>query len=102
MFADDFARILEKMHVRDDLVQNIIVSSEENYKISNIVDIIVDKFKFTGQVVYTKEKGAGVFKKPTCNKIFRSYFPDFKFTSIQDGLSENIDYFINNINKVRK
>jgi GDP-L-fucose synthase len=101
MFADDFARILEKIHIRNDLPQNIIVSPEENYKISNIVDIIVSKFKFTGQIVYTKEKGAGVFKKPTCNKIFRTYFPDFKFTSIEDGLLQNIDYFLNNINTVR-
>lgn len=102
MYADDFAKIIESMHNQENLPQNIIVSPEENYKISDIVDIIIQEFNYKGQVVYTKEKGAGVFKKPTNNKLFRNILPDFKFTSIQTGLSKNIKYFIDNYNTIRK
>lgn len=102
MYALDFAKILEMLYLRDDMPQNIIISPEDNYKISEIVDIIVDILNFKGQVKYSKEKGAGVFKKPTNNKIFRHFFPDFKFTKIQDGLYDTVNYFIENYEDVRK
>ena len=101
MFANDFAEILQKIHTHDDLPQNIIVSNEKNYKISDIVNTIVDIFKFTGNIVYTKDKGAGVFKKPTSNTIFRQHFPNFKFTELKQGLETTIEYFINNLDKVK-
>ena len=101
MFANDFAEILQKIHTHDDLPQNIIVSNEKNYKISDIVNTIVDIFKFTGNIVYTKDKGAGVFKKPTSNTIFRQHFPNFKFTELRQGLGTTIEYFMNNLDKVK-
>ena len=102
MFASDFARIIEIMHEYNNLPQNIIVSPEENYKISEIVDIICRILNFNGDVIYTKQIGSGVFKKPTSNKIFRQFFPNFKFTPIEQGLSETIEYFIKNYETVRK
>jgi hypothetical protein len=41
-------------------------------------------------------------KKNSCNDIFKSNFPDFKFTSLEDGLSKNVEYFINNYRSLRK
>jgi GDP-L-fucose synthase len=102
MYADDFAKIITDIHDKENIPQNIIISPEENYKISDIVDIIVKRFDFKGEVVYTKEKSSGVFKKPTDNKIFRNIFPNFEFTTIQTGLSKNIKYFIENYKSIRK
>ena len=102
IYANDFARILEKIHGKKNLPQNIIVSPEENYKISEIVEIIIKEFEFRGKVIYAKENGAGVFKKPTNNKVFRSIIPNFKFTPIEVGLSQSIKYFIKNFKNIRK
>ena len=32
------------------------------------------------------------------NELFKSYFPNFKFTSIEDGVKETINYFMENEN----
>ena len=57
---------------------------------------------FDGEVVWNDSKPDGQFRKPTDNSKLLSYLPDFKFTPIEDGLKETIEWFVNNYNKVRK
>jgi GDP-L-fucose synthase len=102
MYSLDFAFIIKRIHTFDNFYGNMIISPEENYKISDVVNLIAIIMDFKGNIVYLKEKSSGVFKKPTSNKLFREHFPDFKFTPIEQGLSETIDYFIKNYDSVRK
>jgi GDP-L-fucose synthase len=102
MYSSDFASLIKKIHTYDNFYGNMIISPEENYKITDIVNLIANIMGFRGNILYLKEKGSGVFKKPTSNMLFRKHFPDFKFTPIEQGLTETIEYFIKNYDNVRK
>ena len=84
------------------ITETMIVSPGTTYTIDEIVNYIVRIMDFKGSVFFDKSKPEGIMKKNSCNDIFRSHFPDFKFTSLEDGLSKNIEYFIKNYGYLRK
>jgi len=83
-------------------VEPIIVSSTDPIKIKDVVGLIVEYMNFKGNVVWDKDKPDGQYRKPSSIKKFRSYLPDFKFTSIEDGLKETIEWFYENYENIRK
>lgn len=80
----------------------IILSTSEEISIKDVVDIIVKYMNFKGNVVFDVSKPDGQFRKPSDNSKLMSYLPDFKFTPIEKGLKETIDWFENNYKNVRK
>ena len=83
-------------------VEPIIVSSTDPIKIKDVVGLIVEYMNFKGNVVWDRDKPDGQYRKPSSIKKFRSYLPDFKFTSIEDGLKETIEWFYENYENIRK
>jgi GDP-L-fucose synthase len=104
MYTDDMASVLKKIHV--DQMENIsplmIVSPGYVCTIAEVVDVIVKHIGFTGKVVFDSTKSEGILRKNTDNSLFRKHFPDFKFTDLNTGLAETIEYFVKNYETVRK
>ena len=57
---------------------------------------------FDGKVIWEDDKPDGQFRKPSDNSKLLSYLPDFKFTPIEEGLKETIEWFNKNYNNCRK
>ena len=70
--------------------------------IGYMVDLIVENMNFKGNVVFDKDKPEGQFRKPSDNSKLKSYLPDFKFTSIEVGIKNTVEWFIENYEKARK
>ena len=54
------------------------------------------------EIKYDLTKPDGQFRKPSDNTKLFSYLPNFKFTSVEDGLKETVDWFIKNYKNIRK
>jgi len=67
-----------------------------------LVLAIADHFKFKGKIVFDSSKPDGQFRKPSDNSVIKKMYPDFKFTSLEEGLEKSIDWFIENYEKARK
>ena len=80
----------------------IILSTSEEISIREIVEIIVDLMNFKGKVIFDSTKPDGQFRKPSDNSKLKSYLPNFKFTSIYEGLLKTINFFESNYAQVRK
>ena len=80
----------------------IILSTSEEVSIKDVVCLIVKHMDFTGDVVWQDDKPDGQFRKPSDNSKLLSYLPDFKFTSLDNGLKETIDWFVKNYESCRK
>jgi GDP-L-fucose synthase len=103
LHVDDFADVISRF-VTFNGNATLIVSppKESEIKIRELVDLIADSFEFKGKIVYESDFADGQIKKTTDSVELLNYFPDFTFTTIQDGLKTNIDYFIQNYERVRK
>jgi GDP-L-fucose synthase len=80
----------------------IILSTSEEISIKRLVEIITELMNFTGKIIFDTTKPDGQHRKPSNNSKLLSIIGDYKFTSIEDGLRETIDYFISNYNNIRK
>jgi GDP-L-fucose synthase len=97
----DFARIIESIVNTDHEYSPMIISSDTDYSIRDLVSLISNQLKFNGKIIYDLSKPDGIYKKTTSNKVFKKYFPNFQMTKIEDGLTETIDYFVSKYPNIR-
>lgn len=103
MYVKDFSNIIENIFKNDFSIQEpMIISPDSVVSIKDVVKIISKKLKFSGKIIFDESKPEGIMKKNSDNSVFKSYFPNFKFTSLDEGLENTIDYFIENFNFLRK
>lgn len=79
----------------------IIFSSGIETSIKEVVELIVKKMKFEGRVVFDTNKPDGQFRKPSDTSKLKKYYPEFRFTPIEKGIGETIDWFVENYPNLR-
>jgi GDP-L-fucose synthase len=83
----------------------LIVSppSQNEITISKLVSCITDAFDFENLIIYeNKYKNNGQDLKTCDNTELLQYLPNFKFTSLDNGLKETITYFLYNYYRIKK
>lgn len=102
IFSKDVAKLTEWVLDEYKEPEPIILSTSEEIKIKDLVNMIVEIMDFNGQIIFDKTKPDGQLRKPSDNKKLKKYLPDFKFTPLYDGLKVTIEYFEKNYNNLRK
>jgi GDP-L-fucose synthase len=102
IYSEDVAKLTEWVLDNYEEQEPIILSPSEGISIKAVVDIIVDKFNFKGNVKWESDKPDGQFRKPPDNSKLLSYLPEFKFTPIEEGIEKTIDWFVKNYDTARK
>jgi len=102
IFSKDVGKLTEWVLKNYEEEEPIIFSTSQEVSIKDVVGLIVKHMSFTGEVVWEDDKPDGQFRKPSDNSKLLSYLPDFKFTSLDNGLKETIDWFIENYENCRK
>lgn len=109
LYSHDAGKIIfQLLHANKDRINfsSIILCAdeEEEYTIKHITDVCVKAMKFDGNVTWDKTKSDGIHKKTATNARLRSFLgAGFKFTPFNDGVTDTVDWFVNNYDtKVRK
>lgn len=102
IFSKDVAKLTEWILENYEEEEPIILSTSEEVSIKEVVNLIVKHMSFKGEVIWESDKPDGQFRKPSDNSKLLSYLPNFKFTSLDDGLRETIEWFVNNYENCRK
>ena len=73
--------------------------NELEYSVMDIVKIVTKKFNISSdKIIFDETKPRGQFKKTASSDVPK----DYKFTTIEQGINDTIDWFINNYNIARK
>jgi GDP-L-fucose synthase len=82
----------------------ITLSVDEDAEVSirDVALTVAKAMKFEGEVIFDTTKADGQFKKTADNAKLRSFLPDYKFTSMQEGVQKSVDWFIENYDMARK
>jgi len=102
VFSSDIAKLTLWALDNYDEESPIIFSSGEEISIKDLVHLIVEKMEFKGKVIFDSSKPDGQFRKPSDTTKLRKYLPDFKFTSIKDGVAETVDWFCAHYPNIKK
>ena len=92
MYIRDMARISLAMLDFYNESEPLIISPDAEISIKEVVELIVDYADLDGYTLLT-DKPDGQYSKPSDNSRFRVIAPDFKFTSIEEGLQKTIKHF---------
>eukprot|EP00529_Nitzschia_sp_RCC80_P029031 CAMPEP_0113487984 /NCGR_PEP_ID=MMETSP0014_2-20120614/25783_1 /TAXON_ID=2857 /ORGANISM="Nitzschia sp." /LENGTH=333 /DNA_ID=CAMNT_0000381683 /DNA_START=96 /DNA_END=1097 /DNA_ORIENTATION=+ /assembly_acc=CAM_ASM_000159 len=79
------------------------VDEEEEVSIKDVAFAVAKAMKLDeSQIQFDTSKADGQFKKTAGNKKLRSYRPDYKFTTMEDGIQKSVDWFNENYETCRK
>ena len=102
IFSKDIAKLTEWVLDNYTDEQPIIFSTSDAVTIKDVVDLIVEYMNFKGNVVWDRDKPDGQYRKPSSTAKLKSLIPNYKFTSVEDGLKETVEWFHKNYDIVRK
>ena len=101
IYYGDLARIIvnciEKLNR-----ESLIISPDEEYSIKYIAEEISKAFEYNKDIVFNTSYSDGQFKKTADNSKLKRLLPEIKFTSIQEGIRETVEFFKNNYITCRK
>ena len=92
--------VMREYHSPDPITLSVDESTE--VPIKDVAYAVAKAMKFEGDVVFDTEKADGQFKKTACNKKLRGLRPDYKFTSMEEGVQKAVDWFLENYDTCRK
>jgi GDP-L-fucose synthase len=78
------------------------VDEEDEISIGDVALLIAKEFDYEQQLVFSDREDKGQYKKTADNSQLRCLLPEYKFTPIQEGLRETIEWFKENYQTVRK
>lgn len=96
LYAPDFGKvirlIIESISIKI-YSEPFNIAQQYGLSISDLLNIIITEANFNGEIIWDKSMPDGALKKVMNDSRFRKNFPDFKFTSLDEGLKNTIDYY---------
>lgn len=102
IFSRDVASLCDLLLQNYKEESPVILSTSSEISIREAVEMIGKIMKFTGKIKWIKDKPNGQFRKPSDNSKLLSIVGDYKFTPLEEGLTETVEYFIKNYDTIRK
>ena len=79
------------------------VDEDAEVSIKDVALSVAKAMKFPEEdIVFDTSKADGQFKKTAANKRLRALKPDYKFTTIDEGIQKSVDWFVENYETARK
>jgi GDP-L-fucose synthase len=80
----------------------VIVSTQEQHSIEEVVELIAKAMDFKGYIVFDKTKPEGQYRKPSDTTPLQSILPDYKFIPLETGIIDAAAWFEKNYDIARK
>jgi len=88
-----FSMILEKYASIINDYPAINIAQKIGLSIKELVEMMVDHVHYDGKIFWNSTVQDGAKIKIMDDRLFLSYFPEFKFTSFKIALNETLDYY---------
>jgi len=104
--ANDVARLTLAILNHYDSTSPIILTNGQEHSISHLAYTIAQAVGFKGDIIWDPTKPEGQHRKPSdpgplIDKIIKPFLPDFKFTSLEEGIKDTVDWFEANYDTAR-
>ena len=100
IYSVDLAKIIIKIILDYDSTEPLIISPSEEYSIYSVAQMI--NTHFGNEIVSHHEYSDGQYRKTADNSKLLNFLPNFTFTSLEQGISETINWFKKEYNNARK
>ena len=101
IFSRDVAKLTQWVLDKYEGEAPLILSTSDEITIEHLVDLLVKEFKFKGKVKFDSSKPDGQYRKPSDNSLIKDLVPAFKFTPIEEGIKETVQWLKENYDEAR-
>jgi len=101
VFSDDIAKLSIFALDNYDSDEPLILSSEQETSIKDVVHTISHIFDFKGRVIFDPTQPDGQFRKPSCGNKIKELWPGFVWKPLDNGLRETIEWFNAHVGEAR-
>jgi GDP-L-fucose synthase len=98
MFADDLSKVIFEALDTWKSSDPFMAVNPKEYSIKEVATVIADRFNLSGKMKFQSDRPDGQFKKTASTDVRE----DFEFTSLEDGINQSIDWFVENYDTCRK
>ena len=98
IYSQDLAKLIMWSLLEYQERESIIlsVSEQEEMSIGDVAKLIAQHFEYLEQMEFDDSFSDGQYKKTADNSKLKSLYPDFKFTSMEEGLKKSVSWFVDN------
>ena len=104
IFSEDLAKlfmwVLENYNEKESLI--LSVGEKNEVAIKDVALEIAKSFEYEHMMKFDTRYSDGQYKKTADNTKLMNLIGDFEFTSIEEGIKKNTDWFLDNFNDARK
>ena len=94
LYVKDFARMVKGIISEEDYFSEPInIAQNHGETVRALVEALVQITGYSGEIVYNTKYQDGAAKKVMNDTLFREKFPEFKFTEIEKGIAETIEFY---------
>ena len=94
----DVAKVINRC-ITSDLYENFNIADSECLSIKELAEAALRALDINLELKFDISKPDGQYRKDVCNKKLLNHFPDFEFTSFEDGIRLVYESLCNNSNK---
>ena len=102
VFAADVAGAVEQLLDKYHETGPVIISTDEEISIKQVLDIIIELMHYKGEVQWQTNLSNGQHRKPADAAKLKGILPQLKFTNIYTGIKNTVEWFELNYPAVRK
>jgi len=94
LYARDFGEIVRRIVQTETVFEDpVSIAQKHGLTVTELVEALCRIVGYEGEIVYNTRYQDGAPKKVMDDALFRTHFPDFAFTSFDDGLRETVEYY---------
>lgn len=102
IYSNDLARFILKIIDLEVIPQRVIISSDRQYSIKEMVEKLCKVAGFDGDVIWEIDKPNGQKSRSTDLMLLKSIVGELEYTDLEIALKDSYDWFVNTYPKVRK
>ena len=104
IYSQDLAKLIIWSLVEYNEKETIILSvgEKEEVSIEQVGRMIAREFDYEHRIVFDTSLSDGQFKKTADNSKLMKYYPDFRFTELDEGIHKSVEWFKEHFDNCRK
>lgn len=101
IYADDIATIMLNLLGLEEIPRNVLVCSETELTIKELVSVICKQMSFKGRVLWDTSKSNGQMRKKSDTTLLKLLLPHVSFTDFGKAIKETAGWFEENYPNIR-
>jgi len=94
LYVKDFARLVKAIIEEENYFSDAVnIAQNHGETVRALVEALLEVTGYSGEIVYNTKYQDGAPKKVMNDSLFREKFPDFRFTDINKGIGETIEFY---------